>query len=313
MQTKRFAAFLALGVVVSLAAGLRAQDESSKPNQPPRNERLSLTVEGHASAPADGVTIDLIVLAQAEVGADAESAHRMKLRSVLQALDELRDKLALEEKKKAAEGTSPAADGPEPPLYTVDLNERSTMVQVSGFMGGANRARATSLVQLGTVLSVRMKGAASASRLKLRKRLIRIIDTAIDAGAEFGAPDWRLKPSVRFEPRDFEDLREAAYKDALGRARDRATRMARLAGRELGPVAGVSETAWSVRGNRADLRVPYNPNVAQQWNAHQQRRADAQGLAALMSPIDERTTTLSEIELGTTIAVEYELGKVLTK
>jgi uncharacterized protein YggE len=308
MKVQRFAAVGALGVLAALAAGLRAQDESGRPLEPARTERINLTVDGHASVPADAVTIDLVIQASAEVGGDAEAQHRSKLRSVLQALDELKEKLAAEDRKKVPDG-----DGPEPPPYDVALHEGSSVVAVTGFMAGVNRARPTSAIQVATVLSVRMRGAAAASRLKLRKRLIRIIDTAIDAGAEFGAPDYRLRPGIRFEPRDTESLREAAYKDALDRARERATRLARLVGRALGAVSGVNETAWSVRGNRSDYRGPYNQYQAQQWNPHQQRRADAQGVGALMSPIDELTTNLSEIELDTTIAVEYELGKVIAK
>ena len=307
MRRDRFAVAGALVVLGGLAAGLRAQEAPAPRPDAPRADRLSLVVEGHASAPADKVTVDFVVQQNGEVGGDVESIHRTKLRSVLQALDELKEKLVAEDKKRKD------TDGAEPPAYTVQLDERSSMLQVSGFMAGPARQRPTSAIQLATVISVRLEGAASSSRLKLRKRLIRIIDAAIDAGVEFGAPDWRFKPSVRFEPRDFEELREAAYKDALDRARDRATRLARLAGRELGAVSGVSETAWSIRGNRADFRGPYNPNVPQQWNAHNQRRADAQGLGALMGPIDERTSTLTELELATTIAVEYELGKVIAK
>ncbi len=310
MRRDRFAAAGALVLLGVLAAGIRAQDAPSKVPDTPRSDRLSLVAEGHASMPADKVTIDLVVNAQGEVGGDVESMHRTKLRSVLQGLEELKSKLAAEDKKRAEANP---ADGAEPPAYTVTFDERSSMVQVTGYMAGPARQRPTSAIQLATVISVRMQGAAAASRLKLRKRLIRIIDAAIDSGCEFGAPDYRFKPTIRFEPRDFEVLREAAYKDALDRARDRATRLARLAGRELGAVSGVSETAWSIRGNRADYRGPYNPNIPQQWNAHQQRRADAQGLGALMGPIDERTSSLSEIELGTTIAVEYELGKVIVK
>jgi uncharacterized protein YggE len=309
MLKGKLAALSALVVLSTLAAGLRAQEDSSRPPpEPAKSERINLTVDGHASAPADQVTLDLVVLAAAEVGADAESAHRSKLRSVLQGLDELKERLADEERTKKQDG-----EGPEPPPYTVEVHEGSSSVLVSGYMQGANRAKPVSSIQVATVLSVKIKNAAAASRLKLRKRLIRIIDAALDAGAEMGAPDWRLRPGIRFEPRDPEALREAAYQDALSRARERASRLARLAGRELGAVSGISEQAWSVRGNRSDYRgyVNYNQMPTNLWNQHQLRRADSQGLGALVSPIDEMTTTLSEIEIDTTLAVEFELGRVI--
>jgi uncharacterized protein YggE len=308
MRWKRLTvAGVAAGILVVLAAGLHAQEAPKSPDPAPqaKTDRIALTVEGHARAPADEVSVEFVVLAQAEVAADVEPLHRAKLRSVLEALDELGKRFAEE-----ARGKAPGSD--EPPPFTVELEERGSMVNVTGYMAGQPRTRAVSTVQLATVVACRMKGIASCSHVKLRKRLLRIVDVAIDSGAELGAPDARLRPAFRFQPKDAEALREQAYKEGLDLARERASRLARLANRDLGPVSGVTEAAWSVRGNRSDYRGPQNQNQPYPWRdaAHQQRRADAQGVAALMSPIDEATTTMTEVEIEVTLAVEYELGKV---
>ena len=301
---------VAVGILVVLAAGLHAQEAPTAPQeaQATKTDRIALTVEGHARAPPDEVTIELVVLAQAELASDVEPLHRTKLRSVLDALGDLGKRLDEEARTKVAE-----AD--DPPPFTVTVEERGSMVNVTGYMAGQNRTRPVSTVQLATVVSCRMKGIASCSHVKLRKRLLRIVDAGIDAGAELGAPDARLRPSFRFQPRDAEGLREQAYKEALDLARERASRLARLANRDLGPVSGVTETAWSVRGNRSDYRGPVNQNQPYPWRdaAHQQRRADAQGVAALMSPIDEATTNMTEVEIAVTLGVEYELGKVQSR
>ncbi len=306
----RTVAGVAAAILVVLAAGLHAQEAPARPETGPqaRPDRVALSVEGHARAPADEVSVDLVVLAQAEVASDVEPAHRSKLRAVLEALDELGKRF-----EEETRGRTPEAD--EPPPFTIDIEERGSVVNVTGSMGGPNRTRPVSNIQLATVVACRMKGIASSSHVKLRKRLLRIVDAALDAGAEPGAPDARLRPGLRFRPKDPEGLREQAYKEGLDLARERASRLAHLAGRDLGPVSGVTEVSWSVRGNRGDYRGPVNQNQPYPWRdaAHQQRRADAQGVAALMSPIDEATTTMTEVEMAVTLAVEYELGKVQSR
>jgi uncharacterized protein YggE len=298
----------ALVLVVVAGAALRAQDDGRTPGaEAPRTERLSLTVDGHASVPADLATIELVVLAQGEDPPEAESLHRSKLRDVLEALDELKDTMREEDEARVQGGEAL-------PPFTVSTRERESMVGVSAWFTGVNRVKIQTNVTLGTVVAVKLSGAAQTTRLRLRKRVMRIVETALDAGAEPGAPDARLRPTFRFEARDPEALRADAYQDALAKARDRATRLARLAGRELGPVAQVSETMWSVRGNRADFRGQINPVPDRRFsNQHLQRRAEAQGFGALMAPIDDMSSALTEIEIDVTLSVEFELGRVIAK
>src|SRR5579872_1530218 len=298
----------ALGLVVVAGAALRAQDDGRSPGaEVQKTERLSLTVDGHACAPADLATIEFVVLAQGDDPPEAESLHRSKLRQVLEALDELKDTMREEDEARAQGGEALAP-------FTVSTRERESMIGVTAWYTGVNRVKIQTSVTLGTVVAVKLSGAAQTSRLRLRKRVMRIVEAALDAGVEPGAPDARLRPTFRFEARDPEALRGDAYQDALAKARDRATRLARLAGRELGPVAQVSETMWSVRGNRADYRGQINPVPDRRFsNQHLQRRAEAQGFGALMAPIDDMSSALTEIEIDVTLSVEFELGRVIAK
>jgi uncharacterized protein YggE len=330
----------ALGVVVGFGGASRAQQSPDEPAvERPLTDRVSLSVDGHAVAPADQVEIELLVLGSAEEGADAETGHRAKLRGVLKALSELKSSFDEDAAAAAAGARAPAKDPPrdeapkdpaksaptkeapapaapekdagaEPPSFAIEVREAASMI---GVMPGVSyrSSKPGSTVSIATGVVVKMEGLATVSRPKLRKRLVKIIDTALEAGVESGTGDARLRPSLRFQVKDHEALREAAYKDAITKARERASRLARLGGRELGPLSGISETAWSLRANRAEYRGANNANQ-NRWVqvVHQQRRADGQGFAALMGPADEMTSAMTQLELEVTLSLEFELGRV---
>lgn len=92
-------------------------------------------------------------------------------------------------------------------------------------------------------------GVKGLDRTALCKRIAQLIDLGIDQGADGSDGD---APVVRFLCREGESLRKAAYKDAMKRAKDRASELADLAGRSLGGVASVQETAAPVSQPKAD-------------------------------------------------------------
>ena len=129
-------------------------------------------------------------------------------------------------------------------------------------------ASAKAQVQISSMLRLRLDGIRDKSPEEVMELVGKLLDVAQDSGSTLGpsqeemAMAWRYgyAPSgamVRFVVRDLAALREEAYELAVGDARSRAERLARLSGVKLGPVLSVQEL--EVSGDETVLNQPYYP------------------------------------------------------
>jgi uncharacterized protein YggE len=276
-RVNTLALFAALSAL-ALASSVGAQDDDAPAAKP---DRLAFVVHGNATVPADQVDVEVAVEAAAEDAVTAEKKHREKLKSVVKALEEL--KKTYDEKDKDRD--------PPLPGFSIELREGRSIM---GVRNGTNPEPSTGSVSVGTCVVVRMKGIEQAPRPELRKRLAKIMDTAIEAGADMGQGGVGARPAFRFRAKDNEALREAAHKDALEKAKTRAARLARLAGRALGPVSSLTERAWRLRaGSQTQDAVGFDVVVGRLGNNVPNNH--------------EMTVSSTEIELEVELALEYEL------
>jgi uncharacterized protein YggE len=94
-----------------------------------------------------------------------------------------------------------------------------------------------------------VKDVKSYDKKALTKRIAQLIDLGIDAGADGSDGD---SPVIRFLLKDAESFRRAAYKDAMAKAKLRASEIAELSERGLGPVVSVTESPTPTSQPKAD-------------------------------------------------------------
>ncbi len=256
----------ALALAVAGALPLAAQDDTEPA---PRSDRLALVAHGLAVMPADQVDVEVAVEGMGEDGATAEKKHRDKLKAVLAAL---------------------ATEAEEPGL-PLEIRERRSILGVRSVP-----AQDASLgnVSVATAVVARLKAISLVPPSKLRKRLARILDAVVEAGADLGAGGVGARPAFRFRVKDNEALREASHRDALAKGREAAARLAKLAGRALGPLTLVTERAWHLRaGSSQQDAVGFDVVVGRLGNNVPNNH--------------EMTVSATEIELETELALEWEL------
>jgi uncharacterized protein YggE len=128
-------------------------------------------------------------------------------------------------------------------------------------------------------------------RAAFQKRVAQLIDVGIDAGAE--GPDGEA-PVVRFIVKDFETVKKAAYKDAMSKAKERATSLAELAGKKLGDVISVVEAPVLTTAPKPDNSDIVAEKVVAMFYGIRSRDGD------VVIPVNDVQT---QVELR----VEYEL------
>lgn len=195
------------------------------------------------------VEIDLRASASAELTADALVKYRDTKRRTLEAFQQLQfEQLSIDE-----QGLT---------LTPAGMNE--VMQRMWG--GMPPNASAKAQVQISSVLRLRLEGIRDKTPEEVMEMVGKLLDVAQDSGSTLGpsqeemAMAWRYgyAPTgamVRFVVRDLAALREEAYELAVGDARSRAERLARLNGVKLGPVLSVQEL--EVSGDEAVLNQPY--------------------------------------------------------
>ncbi len=202
-----------------------------------------LSVAGKARVPAkpDLVEIDVEVTAASELTADAIVKYRDAKRRIRDAFAALK-------------------------LDNVSVEERGLLVDQKGQMQSPYyfdyqpNTRTKTEVQLTRKLVVKASGIRKMDEESVLQLVGRLLDVAQDAGAKVGPqnnmPRWYfynygMNPGaglVRFVLEDFDKIQEEAYEKAIGDARARAERLARLSKVELGPIVAIREVA--VPGDR---------------------------------------------------------------
>ncbi len=260
-------ATILLSVPLVLAAGVALADNAEP-------SRVAVNVKGQASAIADTVEVEFTVTARAEESVGAEKKFRSKLAEVLSALKE--GKAAAKPAKKHDEkapdaaprkkssddddddapkkAPAPRADAPaeDAPAIPVEVAERGLTFGVKAAkddssnpfkaiarMQGQGAPATDPPMQFSTKVVVAIKGVKKLDPKQIARRVSQLIDVGIDAGAD--GTDNGQAPVIHFLVDDNETLRNAAYEDAMKKATARATKLATLGGRQLGPAVSIRE------------------------------------------------------------------------
>jgi uncharacterized protein YggE len=257
MTRSIFAVFLAAITLAGAPGRARAQffDQGRGPDGPAANiDGLAVTGKGTASAKPNRLEIDLEVSASSELTADAIVKYRDAKKRLQDAFAALK-------------------------LGQVTVEERGLLVDQKGqtfnpyFMEMPAQRRAKVEVQLRRKLVVTCSNIRDMEEEALLQLVAKLLDVAQDAGGKIGnQPEFnpyyynpynRSGGMVRFVLDDYDATQEKAYSEAIADARAKATRLAKLSGVELGPVAGVREVvtpgdkpATMAMGQGSDEEVP---------------------------------------------------------
>jgi len=232
-----FSAILRVGMaslaVVALDCALaRAQFLPSEPG---------ITVEGSGEVRSipDVVEINLKLAARAELTDDAVVKHRDSRKRALETFKALKlDNLKLEEKDLS--------------LRPANTQEMYQMMMWGGMPMSQNKR---TQIEVGSTLRARLVDVGKVPTEELMSTIGKLLDAAQDSGAGLGVSDsdmmmmryWgggvQQSSLVKFIVTNIGDLREKAYEEAVGDARRRAERLARLNGVKLGVVLAVDELA----------------------------------------------------------------------
>lgn len=302
---------LCLAIGLAARGRAFAQDDGSVRPPGPPSDRLSLVVHGKVKGVADEVEIEFVVEASSEEAQEAERLQRGKLKRVVAALEELRRELAGEKPEARADGAAPdaakgetrtrkkkargdddeadappskekkagkkGADGADADAAGDELEQVPIVVREGRSIFGLAResnqpADKGANTTVATAVQVVMTGLAQVPRPALRKRLAKIVDKAIEAGADSGGADSGgpigkgVRPAFRWKVKDNEALREAAYKVAVATGRARAERLARFAGREIEVLSTLRETGWQLRAGSGEEGAGFDVVVGRVGN-----------------------------------------------
>ncbi|HZU99369.1 MAG TPA: SIMPL domain-containing protein [Planctomycetota bacterium] len=228
--------------------------------------RVSLTVKGEARATADTVEVELSVTACADDAKAAEAKYRDRLSKVITALKE--GKTEKPTRKSAAKDSDDGDDAPKkaPPAkgdgaddgaasqIPFEVSERGLGLGVKATskddnnpfkalakMNGGPKANPDPPMQFQSHVIATIKGVKDLDKKLVARRVAQIIDIAIDAGADSTESGGAPPPAVHFIVKDMEALHQAAYDDAMAKAKARATKLVTAGGRTLGSVSSVRE------------------------------------------------------------------------
>lgn len=195
-------------------------------------EGFTVTGKGAAGARPNRLEIDLEVSAASELSSDVIVKYRDAKKRLQDAFAALK-------------------------LADVAIEERALVVDQKGqtfnpyYMDAPPARKGKVEVQLTRKLVATCSNIRDLDEEALLQLVARLLDVAQDAGgkvgvqAEFNPYSYRFGSSnsglVRFILDDYEALQEKAYESAIADARARASRLAKLSGVDLGPVAGVRE------------------------------------------------------------------------
>lgn len=227
----------AVGLLGLIPAGRVAAQfgDGSSPNM----EGFTVAGKGQTAAKPNRLEIELEISAASEMTADVIVKYRDAKKRIQDAFTTLK-------------------------MSNVEVEEKALAVDQKGVsfnpysMDTAPSKRGKVEVQLTRKLVIKCNEIRELDEEALLQLVGKLLDVAQDAGAKVGhTPDpmayWygnyqTENGLIRFILDDFEALEDKAYEAAVADARDRAKRLAKLNGVELGPVAGVREV--SVPGER---------------------------------------------------------------
>ncbi len=235
-------------VLAGLALSAGPQAVAQLPSPSPNLEGFTVAGKGAAGSKPNRLEIDMEISASSEMTADVIVKYRDAKKRIQDAFNTLKLKDVTVEEKALGVDQKGQAFNP----YMMDTPP-------------AKRGKVE--VQLSRKLIVQCGNIRDMDEEAVLQLVGKLLDVAQDAGAKVGPQNdnnsyyyYRYSNNnnglVRFILDDFGALEEKAYAAAITDARTRATRLAKLSGVELGPVAGVREVA--IPGEKASS-TSYNP------------------------------------------------------
>ncbi len=221
----RFA--LSLVALLIPAAPAMAADDRAEPG-------IVVQGSGQASARPSVVELSGTVSGDAELAADAMVKFRDAKKKALAALTALKNPDLTVEPQGVTFGTS--------------LDPNAAMMA----MRGMPSTNTNSGCRLSETCRILLNNADKLEPDAMFDKLLKVLDTAKDAGFQFGAPPasnyWEMQmqsqngtTTVNFELPDSAALREKAYKSAIEDAKQKAKSLAELSGVKLGRIISVRE------------------------------------------------------------------------
>lgn len=242
--------FHALGVVLVISfAGIAAAAETGD------GEGITVTGQGEVLAKPTHVEISLNASGSAELTGDALTKYRDSVRRTIEAFAKLNLKQLKVEPLGVAIKGSGGAGG-------------ALAAQLAAARGQA-AGGAKPQTDVSRSLRLTLSGIQGMPEDELMDTLGKVLDVAKDSGAAVGSGDDSTSaimammgngggsPSsmVTFVVDNADELREKAYQNAFKQARDRAQRLAKLAGGNVGAVVSVQESAEQPSGENKGLQA----------------------------------------------------------
>lgn len=238
------------GLVTSLAAVVAIfTDLPSVPAA--ETQGIAVTGAGRVSAKPSMVELAAVVKGEAELAGDAITKYQGNKRRALETIQSLQ-----------IEGLTVEDGGVS--INSADGNS-AMMAAMRGMPAPENTAQKLSLSE---PLTLRLTGIDKLSTEELLETLVKIVDAGKDAGMAIGPPPksmYELQIAAQtgqstesalaaFKLEGVDQLKQQAYQAAVSDARERAERLAALAGVKLGKVTSIRETPTS-----DDSKARYNP------------------------------------------------------
>ena len=228
-----------IAAVLSLAVVLVLDSVSSAQYAGGQLEGITVYGTGELRARPNFVEIDLKAAARAELTDDAIVKFNDSKQRTLDAFEGLKMK-----NLKVSETGLTLAPG----------NVQEMMQRMWNGMPQQNTKKPE--IEISSALHLQLSEVQDVPSEELLKTIGKLLDTASDAGAEYGPSQAEMQMAyrygrnasgviVKFILRDLETLREQAYEKAVEDARRRGARLAKLHGLKLGPVAAVQEVQVS--------------------------------------------------------------------
>lgn len=181
---------------------------------------VTVTATGQSAARPDVVEIVFSTSGTGELSNDAIDKFRSSTKKMVEAISALGIKnLAVANKGFGVRSAQPATDA-------VAFEEPATEPEGS----------LTAPVVFSRQVVLQISEIAQASDDQMQDTLGRVLDTVKDAGVRGGF-------TVKYIVRDSNAVRQAAYKDAINQARQRAADLAALSNRQLGNVVNIVEAS----------------------------------------------------------------------
>jgi uncharacterized protein len=220
---------LCVGLLLALHGISRADDTG-----------ISVSATGESTVKPNRLEIEIKAAASAELTGDAVVKYRDALKRAKDAFEKLKiDKLELED--RGMNVANSAAGGNQ---------------QFVNVVGGNQQAAAKPEVNISKSLRLSVAGIDKLSEEDLVSLVAKLLDTAKDAGVSVGNESNNSLLSringmstpvamVTFVADDPSTARQAASEKAFAQAKQKAQRLAELAGAQLGPVLSMEETSGS--------------------------------------------------------------------